>query len=243
MDLFTYITIGLVAAAAGFIKSGFAIGAGIFLTPVLAQIMDARMAVALVAPMMLFTDLTAIYQYWAKWRWKDVLALAPLCLLGGVGGAFLLNSFSSDQAQDAIALVGLAYIGLEVFRYFWTRNTPGAKSLGLAPVIGLLAGLASTLANAGGVFLSTYLARRLPKEAFVGTTVLVFFGLNIVKVSMFSGLGLLTGRLWLIDLALIPLMFGGGVLGKALNRRIDDAVFTKWLLVLITLACIRLLVV
>ena len=61
-------------------KSAFGIGAGIFLTPVLALVMDPKEAVMVVGIMMLLTDFTALYQYWGKWSKRDVWSLVPPAL-------------------------------------------------------------------------------------------------------------------------------------------------------------------
>jgi uncharacterized membrane protein YfcA len=239
MSLFAYV-LTVVAFFAGVLKSGFGIGAGIFLTPMLALVTDPQEAVVLVAPMMLFTDIVAVYQYWRKWDLRDVFALGPPCLLGAMGGVFLLNWFTPDLARRAIGLIGLLYVGTEILK-IGLRVSPTSQSLMRSLPIGLVAGVASALANSGGVFLSTYIAGRLRKEYFVGTLVLVFVLLNMTKVGMFTGLGLLNQKLWLIELRIIPLMFLGGLVGKGINRRIQEKHFMRWIFVLIVGACIKLL--
>ncbi len=230
----------LVAFLAGLLKSGFGIGAGIFLTPLLALVTDPKEAVVVVAPMMLFTDATAVYQYWRQWDRKDILYLAPPCLLGAVGGVFLLNWFTSQVAGRVIGLIGLFYVVIELMK-FGLRVMPSSQTLMRSVPIGIVAGVASALANSGGVFLSTYMAGRLTKEIFVGTLVVVFIWLNVTKVGMFTGLGLLHRRLWITALCLIPLMFLGSLAGKWLNTRMAEHHFKKWIFVLIFAACFKLI--
>jgi hypothetical protein len=229
-----------VAFFTGFLKSGFGIGAGIFLTPILALVTDPKEAVVLVAPMMLFTDITAIYQYWRRWNLKDVLALAPPCLIGVMGGVFLLNWFTSDLARRAIGFIGLLYVAVEIFRRGF-HIQPSIQGLSRSIPIGMIAGVASALANSGGVFLSTYVAGRLKKEFFVGTLVMIFFWLNITKVIMFTGLGLLHSRLWILEGTILPLMFAGGLMGKWINRRIEERQFMRFIFAIIVLACLKLI--
>jgi len=239
MTLFSYVII-VVAFFAGVMKSGFGIGAGIFLTPILALVTDPREAVVLVAPMMLFTDGTAIYQYWRQWNGRDILSLAPPCLLGVTAGVFLLNWFTPEMARRAIRIIGLVYVGTEFLKIGF-RIRSSSQGLTRSIFIGMVAGVASALSNSGGVFLSTYVAGRLKKERFVGTLVVIFLGLNIIKVGMFTGLGLLHQKLWIIDLSLLPLMFLGGLLGKWLNNRIQEDQFKRWIFVLIVGACLKLI--
>lgn len=230
----------IVAFLAGVIKSAFGIGAGIFLTPVLALVINPKEAVVLVAPMMLFTDITAIFQYWRRWSVKDVLLLTPACLIGAVAGALLLNWFTLQMAQRSIGAIGLLYVGTELLRKFVfpSSGTPGISK---STFIGIVGGVTSALANSGGVFISTYLTGRLSKQYFVGTLIAVFLSLNITKVSMFTGLGMLNKKLWLTALYLLPLMFIGSLAGKWLNTRIHEAQFARWVFVLIVGACIKLI--
>jgi len=229
-----------VAFFAGVLKSGFGIGAGIFLTPILALVMDPKEAVVVVAPMMLFTDFTAVYQYRRRWNTKDVCTLALPCLIGAVAGAFLLKGFTPAMARRAIGIIGLLYVGSELSRKFLFRSS-GAASPVKGVFIGIVGGITSALANSGGVFISTYFAGRLSKLYFVGTLVVVFLFLNITKVGMFTGFGMLNSRLWTIELSLLPLMFLGGLTGKWLNNRIHETQFARWIFVLIVGACIKLL--
>jgi len=230
----------IVAFLAGALKSGFGIGAGIFLTPMLALITDPKEAVVVVAPMMLFTDITAIYQYWRQWNGRDILSLAPPCLIGAIAGVFLLNWFTPDLARRAIGFIGLLYVGQEIVRMGF-RMRPFVPSLVRSVPIGIIGGVASALANSGGVFISTYFAGRLNKEYFVGTLVVVFFWLNITKVGMFTGLGLLNQKLWMTEFSLIPLMFLGSLVGKWVNTRIQEKQFKQWIFGLIVVACIKLI--
>ena len=230
----------IVAFLAGVIKSGFGIGAGIFLTPLLALVIDPKEAVVLIAVMMLVTDAAAVYQYWRQWNVRDILFLAPPCLIGAMAGVFLLNWFTPDLARRAIGFIGLLYVGTELLK-IGLRISPASQGLTRSIPIGLVAGVASALSNSGGVFLSTYVAGRLKKEYFVGTLVAVFLGLNMTKVGMFTGLGLLTSKLWMIELGLVPLLLLGGWVGKGLNRRIPEKNFKRWIFVLIIGACIKLI--
>ena len=239
MSLFSCLII-VVAFLAGVLKSGFGIGAGIFLTPILALVTDPKEAVVLVAPMMLFTDITAVYQYWQRWSLRDILSLAPPCLLGVTAGVFLLNWLTPDLARRAIGLIGLLYVGTEILK-IGLRIPSVTPSLTRSIPIGFFAGIVSALANSGGVFLSTYVAGRLKKEDFVGTLVVIFLGLNMTKVIMFTGLGLLNRKLWVTEVYLLPLMVLGGLIGKWFNSRIEENQFKRWIFVLILVACIKLI--
>lgn len=232
--------LSVVAFLAGILKSGFAVGAGIFLTPILALIMGPKESVALVASMMLFTDIIAIYQYWKQWNLRDIFYLALPCIIGAVFGAMLLDWFTPTMAKRAIGVIGLIYIASELLRIFkqkTVRSPTAVRSI----FIGIFGGITASLANSGSVFISTYVAGRLSKQMFVGTLVVVFVGINITKVIMFSALGILEERLWLISLSLLPFIIIGAMLGKWVNNHINEKQFKQWIFILIAVACLKLL--
>ena len=239
MDI-TYVAILAVAAfVAGVLKSGFAVGAGIFLTPLLTLVLGPKEAVAVVAVMMLFTDFMAIYQYWRKWNVRDVFYLAVPCIIGAVLGAFLLDWFSPTMAKRAIGIIGFIYIGTEVFRIF-KQKLVKSPTVFRSISIGIVGGVTASLANSGSVFISTYVAGRLSKQMFVGTLVMIFVWINLTKVTMFTVLGLLGEGLWLATLSLLPLLIVGSMLGKWVNSRINEEQFKQWIFLLIAFACLKL---
>jgi len=225
---------------AGVLKSGFAVGAGIFLTPILTLVMGPKEAVALVASMMFFTDILAIYQYWKQWNLNDIFYLALPCVAGAVVGALLLQAFSVPMAKSAIGIIGLIYIGSELFRIFIQKTVRPPTAL-RSISIGIIGGVTASLANSGSVFISTYVAGRLSKHMFVGTLVVVFLGINLTKVIMFTAFGILGEQLWLTSILLLPLMIVGGLLGKRINSHINEQQFKQWIFILIGLACLKIL--
>jgi len=233
------VILAFVAFLGGVLKSGVGMG-GIFLTPVLALVTDPKEAVALVAPMMLFTDIIALYQYRYRWDMKYIVALLPFCLIGAVSGALLLNWFTPLMVRRSIGIIALVFMWSELFRrvLFRPSHTP---SLLWGTVTGIVSGIATSLANSGGVFLIAYVAGRLPKLRFMGTLVVIYFSFSVVKVVMFTGFGILTKQLWLIELYLIPLMFVGSLAGNWMNRRLPETHFKRLVFILVAGACIKLI--
>ncbi len=76
----------VVSWIAGVAKVAFGIGAGVFLTPVLALVLPPKVAVALMAPMMVITDFVALRHHWGKWDSRHILVLLPTAVVGVVPG-------------------------------------------------------------------------------------------------------------------------------------------------------------
>jgi uncharacterized membrane protein YfcA len=108
---------------------------------------------------------------------------------------------------------------------------------------GLSAGFATTVANAAGPVMNLYLlARRLPKTEFVATGAWFFFVVNLVKLPIYAGHGLIDRRSLLFDLALAPSVVVGALLGRALLHRMPQAIFDKLVMALTVCAAVLLLV-
>jgi hypothetical protein len=98
------------------------------------------------------------------------------------------------------------------------------------------------LAHAGGPVASIYLLPQgLARGIFVGTSVVFFTAVNLIKLVPYTALGLLRiGNLTTI-LLLAPLGYLGVRLGLILNRRFSDVWFTRVIYVLLFLTALELI--
>jgi uncharacterized membrane protein YfcA len=108
---------------------------------------------------------------------------------------------------------------------------------------GVSAGFATTVANAAGPVMNLYLlARRLPKQEFVATGAWFFFVVNLVKLPIYGAHGLIDRRSLMFDAALAPAVVAGALLGRAVLRRLPQAVFDRLVMALTVCAAALLLV-
>jgi uncharacterized protein len=109
-------------------------------------------------------------------------------------------------------------------------------------LLGVCAGVSSTLVHAGGPFVVLYLLpQQLPREFFVGTTVVLFATMNVIKLVPYAYLGLIrVGNLTTV-LLLAPLAIIGVWLGIWLNRRFDNTWFQRTVYVLLLLTGLQLI--
>ncbi len=119
---------------------------------------------------------------------------------------------------------------------------PGEHGWWFAPMIGVLAGFTTLVANAAGPLMVIYLlAMRLPKMEFVGTGAVFFLLLNCFKVPFMVDLGLINRDSFAINLWLAPAVLGGAFLGRLILRRLDQRLFENLALVLSAVAGAKLL--
>jgi uncharacterized membrane protein YfcA len=91
---------------------------------------------------------------------------------------------------------------------------------------GLGAGITSTIAHGAGPVVTMFLVpQKLPKEIFVGTTVLVFTWINWIKVPFFVAYDVITRETLLTGLMYSPLIPLGVWLGVWMNRKMSEKFF------------------
>lgn len=107
--------------------------------------------------------------------------------------------------------------------------------------MGALSGFTSTLAHAGGPPVNIFLlAQKLPRDQFVGTTVIFFACLNVIKLVPYCGLGLLRTDILATTVVLSPLCYVGVRLGIFLNRRYSKLWFDRTVYALLFLTGVQL---
>ena len=91
------------------------------------------------------------------------------------------------------------------------------------------------VANAGGPVMSLYfLSARFPVTAFLGTAAWFFAVINLVKLPVSIGLGLISWETVLLDAMLIPGVIVGALIGRWIASRIKQQAF-EWAIVACTI--------
>jgi uncharacterized membrane protein YfcA len=107
---------------------------------------------------------------------------------------------------------------------------------------GFAAGVSTMMANAGGPAMTFYLlAKKFDKMAFVGTCAWFFFVTNLSKIPLSLNLGLISTSSLMLDLALVPVVAAGFLLGKSLLGKVSQGPFEWILVVMATASAIKLI--
>ncbi len=245
----------LAAVCIGVSKAGFGGGLGLLTTPLCVLAFGARDAIGILLPLLCAGDLFSLYHYRGRWRRENLRHLLPGVVGGVLIGVRLIGRFSARELNLAIGLLAVLFVVFQrvkerVFRAEGVFR-PGA---GWGWVFGLGAGITSTFAHGAGPVVSMFLIpQRLPKEIFVGTTVLVFTWINWIKLPFFCVDRALIPWDWLppeaiinartlrTSAALLPWIPVGVWLGVWLNRRISEASFVNVIYLLVLLAGLQLI--
>ena len=227
--------------ALGLSKGGFA-GVGQMATPLLALAMPPLEAAAIMLPIMILQDASAVWVYRRDWNGR-ILAIVIPGGIAGVAAGGLLAAHVSDAAVRAftggatIAFVLYSWIGAQ-------RIAQAAHQASVAAGLfwGALSGFTSTIAQAGGPPYQMYvLSMQLPKMTFVGTSAIFFAVMNWLKVIPYVALGQFSTKGLSTSLVLVPLAIAANQLGFWLVRRISQQRFYQVTLVVMFVISLALL--
>lgn len=229
------VVIGICVLLTGASKTAMPV-AGVISGTLLAAILTPTVASAFLVPLLLIGDIFALARYRQHVQWRLIGRLLPGLVVGFVLMAVAFRYLDPGVLGRILGALILISFALEVMR---RRSKDGlvarrpAAARVQAAFFGSLAGMTTMAANAGGTAMSLYLiAMRVPMLAFMGTSAWFFTFLNLAKVPVVLGLGLLTPQTLIAGAWYLPALFAGAGLGIWVFQRMDQKVFTQVALVL-----------
>jgi hypothetical protein len=247
-ELSTMLLASLGVVFIGLSKAGFGGGLGMLTTPICVLAFGASgrepsFAIGTLLPLLCAGDAFSLYHYWGKWERKNLKYLLPGVVAGVLVGVHLVGRFSPRQLNIAIGVLALSFVTFQFVKAAIFR-AEGAFSpnhrIGIPCGIG--AGVTSTFAHGAGPVVSLFLIpQQLPKEIYMGTTVLVFTWINWIKMPFFVVQGIITRETLLTGLCYFPLIPLGVWVGVWLNRKFSEKLFLRMVYGLTFLAGVQLI--
>ena len=244
-----WIFVSIAILIQGVSKSGFAGGAGVLSVPLMVLVMPVDKVAATLLPILILCDINAISFYRRDKAWDKVMALYLPSLFGIAAGALVwwwvgtkgIKAYEPvlNRFVGVIAIVFAVYIfGKEAAMAWVERIKFGRKSAWAA---GVSAGFCSTIIHAAGPIVGLYLfAQHMGRTLFIGSTAWTFALINITKLPVYFGVGLIERRVLLFDLLLVGLIPVGSYLGKWMSDRVSERTFNRVILVLTLVAGVQL---
>lgn len=233
------------ALGIGLSKTGIP-GLGILAVAMFAIGMPSRESVGVVLPVLIVGDIIAVSFYRRHAVWSHLIRLFPAAAVGVVVGWWALGKLSDQEVGRIIGSLLILLVILQAAR-MWadarkkSEVEPKIHPM-LAPVMGVLGGFATMVANAAGPIMVLYLlAAGLPKMEFIGTGAWYFLVINAFKVPFSVRLGLINPFSLPIDALLAPAVVVGAVFGRWVLHRIDQGLFEKVALLFTLVAGAKLL--
>ena len=245
LPIFFWISAVAAVLLAGIGKAGFGGGAAMAATPLMALTIPVADAAAIMLPLLITCDLFSVHHYRSRMDRPSVQILLAGAVLGIAAGTLLFGYLRGNERILRLG-VGLLAIVFVIFQALRTAIFGLLKEYKPHPIwgigLGALSGFTSTLIHAGGPPVAIYLLpQKLPRDRFVGTTVIYFAVLNALKLIPYSSLGLLHLGQSRVILVLAPLAFVGVRLGIYLNQRFSEAWFSRVIYVILLLTGLKLI--
>lgn len=214
-------------------------GSSTLLIPIAIMFMPLRQAVFLVACFHLFNNIFKVKAFHAHIDRRIALLFGIPSILMSFAGAILISTLPVEAVKVSIAVFLLGFV-----IYSWARphfkfsnNTPNAIIGGASS--GFLAGLIGMGGAIRGMFLVAF---DLPKTVYIGTSAIIAFVIDCVRVPTYIITGAVgdSSGLLLIPFLIISAFLGVRV-GKRYLERIEQATFKRIVLAALFIVAIKLL--
>lgn len=188
------------------------------------------------------SDVPMLWRFRKNYREASILVGFLICgLIGIVIGTRILLYVKVSILSAILAAVVIAFILVSWFGKVPTMSRVLAARLG--PLIGLACGVIQGSAGASGPIVTTYLvSSQLSRDGFLFAINAVFFVLDWTQFVSLQQLHLTTPAIWASSLAVVVLAFAGIGVGFAIQKRIDDAIFRRAVLVMLACAAVGLVI-
>jgi uncharacterized membrane protein YfcA len=224
----------LVALFIGMSKTGVH-GAGMVAVPMLAAVFGGQLSSGIMLPMLCLADVMGVWYYHRHASWQHLKKLFPWAALGTVLGT-AVGGYIDDVTFKIIMAV---IIVLSVVIMVWLERAT-KKDIPNHPWFAALSGTAggftSMIGNlAGSVMAIYFLAMRLPKNSFIGTTAWFFMVINWFKIPFHVwGWHTITWNTFLLDITTLPFIALGAFLGIFIVKKLPENVY-RWFIITMTL--------
>ncbi|MBB4266906.1 sulfite exporter TauE/SafE family protein [Roseospira visakhapatnamensis] len=232
----------LAFALAGVIKGAIGFGVPIVTLSVLTLVLPVKEAIALTVLPALAGNLIMMRE---GGRVGAILArFWPLLAAKGVGlvvGALILASVPTRAILAVLGLVVVAFslMGDRVPRLRLRPRQERVTGALVGAVAGLLAGTTTIF---GPPIVAYMTALRLDKGTYVAAIGTLWSLTNVMTLAAFGAVAVLTGPLLVASVPLAAVLLGTYPLGRAVRRRVDEAMFRRLVRAGLLVAGARLLV-
>jgi uncharacterized membrane protein YfcA len=233
----------LVAVFIGMSKTGIH-GAGMMAVPLLALVFGGQLSSGILLPILCLADVMGVWYYHRHASWYHLKKLFPWAAIGTVLGTVVGGVIDDEAFRMIMAVI----IAISVVIMIWLERGHKEEEVPdykwFASLTGVAAGFTSMIGNlATSVVAIYFLTMRLPKNAFIGTAAWFFLVLNWFKVPfhIFSWKTITWNTLYL-DLATLPFIAAGAVLGVYIVEKIEDRAY-RWFIIIMTLVAAFFMVI
>jgi uncharacterized membrane protein YfcA len=195
-----------------------------------------KLSTGIVLPLLCMGDIAAVKFYNRHAQWRHFWKLVPWIVIGILAGVY----FGKDMNEALFRKIMVFTVIITVVIVLWMEiktsfHIPESKAFSAST--GLVAGFTTMIGNMAGAFANLYfLAMRVPKNDFIGTTAWLFLCMNLFKLpfQLFVWKNI-DWRSFATDLLVAPVLALGFWIGIIIVRNIKEGHYRR-LVLLLTLA-------
>jgi len=225
----------------GIAKSGLGGSITLISIPLMTVVMPLSQALAIVLPILILSDMVAVYRFRKNFDAETLKLIVPSAAIGIFLASLTFTYFSESLLKFIIGLMGFLFAG-HYFLFKTKTIVPLEKSIIKGGICSTISGFTSFCVHAGGTPISVYLLPlRMKKEIYVGTRVIFFTCVNLIKFPFYINLSIITLDSTKQSLLLFPLAVLGIGVGYQILKVIEENLFYNTIYVLILISSGKLI--
>ena len=242
INLLFFLTVVPAIILFGVAKSGLGGSVSLISIPLMTFVMPLNQALAILLPILIFSDFISAYKFRKEFDLNTLKLMVPFAAIGAIIGASTFSYFSESYLKFILGVMGFVF----AVHYFFLKkdaNKPVAANYFKGAICSAVAGFTSFCAHSGGTPTSIYLLPlRLKKEIYVGTRIIFFTCINLVKLPFYLYLSMVNTSSFTQSLILLPLSVFGIFVGYKLLKIIEESLFYNAIYILILVASTKLII-
>ena len=241
INLLFFLTVVPAILLYGIAKSGLGGSMSLISIPLMTLVMPLNQALGIILPILIFSDFIATYKYRKEFDLDTLKLIVPFAALGIIVGSLTFSYFSENLLKFIIGLMGFLFTG-HYFLFKKDKETKSNKNFFKGGICSMIAGFSSFCVHAGGTPTSIYLLPlRMKKEIYVGTRIIFFTFVNLIKLPLYINLSMTNFETFKQSLILFPVALLGILTGYRLLKIIEEKLFYNILYTLILVTSTKLL--
>jgi uncharacterized membrane protein YfcA len=225
----------------GIAKSGLGGSISLISVPLMTLVMPLSQALAIILPILIFSDMVAVYRFRKEFDLITLKLIVPFAGIGILIGSLTFSYFSEDILKFIVGVMGFLFTA-HYFIFKKNKDEKSKRNILKGGLCSSIAGFTSFCVHAGGTPTSIYLLPlRLKKEIYVGTRVIFFTFVNLIKLPFYLHLSMLNLQTFKQSMILLPLAVFGIYIGYKILKLIDEKLFYNILYVLILVTSSKLI--
>jgi uncharacterized protein len=209
----------------GIAKSGLGGSVSLISVPLMTLVMPLNQALAIILPILIFSDIIAVYRFRREFDVSTLKLIIPFAGAGIFIGSLTFSYFSEEILKLIVGLMGFIFT-IHYFLFKKYRESKSKKNFFKGSACSFVAGLTSFCVHAGGTPASIYLLPlRMKKEIYIGTRVIFFTFINLIKLPFYLNLSMLNFQTFNQSIILLPLAIIGIYIGYEILKRIKENLF------------------